>query len=367
MARAAVLYETKEPLRLVELEVEDPKAGEVRVDVANAGICLSDHHFIEGTGAMARPAVLGHEGSGIVRKVGDGVSAVSEGDRCILSFVSHCGNCRSCREGSPQLCETNRKTGARQYDGTTRLRDGEGVDVFQMSKLGLFSESAVIPAQACYPIPDDVPLDVAALIGCCVTTGVGAVINNPMMRAGATIAVWGVGGVGVNVIQGARLVNASRIIAVDINPAKLEFCKRFGATDLVNASEVDPVEEIRRLTGGGVDFAFDSFGGAVAISQCVDAVRMNGVAVMVGLAPDGERAPIEMTSLVRNQKHLMGSYYGSASPHETFGKMVEFYRQGKIDVSGQITRRYALSQINEAFEDLVSGKPGRGVIDYGVG
>ncbi len=365
MPRAAVLYEPHEPLRLVELEASPPRAGEVRVDVSAAGICLSDHHFIEATGTVARPAVLGHEGAGIVRELGEGVDSVAPGDRCILSFVSHCGRCRACYSGSPQLCETNRKTGARQYDGTTRLRDGEGVDVFQLSKLGLFAESAVIPAQACHPIPDDVPMDVAALIGCCVTTGVGAVINNPFMRPGATIAVFGVGGVGLNVVQGARLVSAARVIAIDLVAEKLEFARRFGATDVIDASTADPVKAILEMTGG-VDFAFDSFGSATTISQCVDSLRSNGTAVMVGLAPEGQTAPIDMVGLVRHQKRLMGSYYGSANPHETFDRMVDFYRQGKIDISGMITRRYPLNAINDAFADLLSGKPGRGVIDYGL-
>jgi S-(hydroxymethyl)glutathione dehydrogenase/alcohol dehydrogenase len=208
-------------------------------------------------------------------------------------------------------------------------------------------------------------MDVAALIGCCVTTGIGAVINLPEMRPGATVAVFGCGGVGLNVLQGARLVTASRIIAVDVRQNKLDFARRFGATDLVNASETDPVAAIRDLTGGGVDFAFDSFGSATTISQCVDALRSNGTAVMVGLAPDGARAPIEMTNLVRNQKRLVGSYYGSASPHETFGKMVDFYLRDKIDIASLITRHYRLDQINEGFDDLISGKDGRGVIEIG--
>jgi len=362
--KAAVLYEIHEPLRVVDLEIEDPKAGEVKVNVGAAGICLSDHHFMEGTGTTVRPVVLGHEGSGTVTEVGPGVTAVKPGDRCILSFVSHCGNCTMCQSGSPQLCLTNRATGVRQFDGTTRLKDGEGQAVHQLSKISVFAEQSIVPAQACHPIPADVPLEVAALIGCCVTTGVGAVINNPMMKAGATVAVFGVGGVGVNVIQGARLMNASRIIAVDIKREKLDFCKRFGATDFVDASEVDPVAAVKELTGGGVDMAFEVFGSGKTIAQCVDVLRPNGTAVMVGLAPEADRASLEVTGIVRNQKHLMGCYYGSASPHETFNKVLDFYRRGLIDVSGQITRRYSLDQINEAFEDLVAGKAGRGVIAY---
>ncbi len=360
--KAAVLYETNEPMRLVDCEIDEPRDGEVRVRVGAAGVCLSDHHFIAGTGAIPTPVVLGHEGAATVEEVGGGVASVRPGDRCIMSFVSNCGHCRSCREGSPQTCETNRVSGARQFDGTLRLRDGEGVEVYQMSKLGLFGQQAVVPAQACYPIPDEVPLEIAALIGCCVTTGVGAVVNNPFIEAGATVAVFGVGGVGLNVLQGARLINASRVIAVDVLEPKLEFARRFGATDFVDASKADPVEAIRELTGGGVDFAFDAFGSAKTISQCVDAVRINGTAVMIGIAPDGERAPIEMVTLVRNQKKLMGSYYGSASPHETFRKMVGFYLQDRLDLQSLITRRYPLDQINEAFDDLVAGGVGRGVL-----
>jgi Zn-dependent alcohol dehydrogenase len=272
--------------------------------------------------------------------------------------------CGPCQSGSPQLCATNRLTGAKQFDGTTRLRDGEGQAVHQLSKISVFAEQSIVPAQACHPIPTDVPLEVAALIGCCVTTGVGAVINNPFMRAGASVAVFGAGGVGVNVIQGARLMNASRVIAVDIKPEKLEFARRFGATDVVDASSTDPVEAVRELSGGGVDFAFEVFGSGETLSNCLDVLRPNGVAVMVGLAPEKERATIEMTQIVRNQKHLMGCYYGSASPHETFERVLDFYQRGLLDVQGQITRRYSLNDINSAFEDLVNGKPGRGVITF---
>ncbi len=361
-SKAAVLYEIHEPLRVVNLEMDDPKEGEVRVRIGAAGICLSDHHIMEGTGSTLRPVVLGHEGAGTVEEVGLGVSSVKVGDRCILSFVTNCGHCSTCRSGSPQLCLTNRLTGGRQFDGTTRLTDGEGQSVFQLSKIGVFSERSVVPARACYPVVGDVPMDVLALIGCCVTTGVGAVINNPFMRPGATIAVFGAGGVGTNVVQGARLMNAAKVIAVDLNQEKLDFVKRFGATDLVNASEVDPVAAVKELSGGGVDFAFEVFGSGQTVAQCVEVLRPNGVAVVVGLAPEADRSSLEVTTLVRNQKILMGSYYGSASPHETFARILDFYQRGLIDVQGQITRRYPLEQVNEAYDDLIAGKPGRGVL-----
>jgi Zn-dependent alcohol dehydrogenase len=222
----------------------------------------------------------------------------------------------------------------------------------------------VAPAQACYPIPDDIPMEVAALIGCCVTTGVGAVINQPNIKPGASVAVFGCGGVGLNVIQGARVMNASRIIAVDIAPHKLEFARRFGATDTVNAMEVEPVQAIRDLTGGGVDWAFDAYGGAVTISQAFDCVGSTGTAVMVGLAPVGQKAAIDMVDLVRNQKTLVGSYYGSASPHETFGTIIDLYRREQLDIAGLVTRHYRLDQVNEAYHDLELGRDGRGVIVF---
>ena len=362
--KAAVLYEVNQPLQVVEIDLEAPKKGEVLVKMGAAGVCASDYHVIHGTGTLPLPCALGHEGAGTVESVGDGVSGLQPGDRCILSFVSNCGHCRSCREGFPQLCDTNRLTGSRQFDGTFRMKDREGRDVHQMSKISVFSEQSVVPAQACFPIPREIPMEVAALIGCCVSTGVGAVINAPNIKAGATVAVFGVGGVGLNVVQGARLVNAARVIAVDLFDHKLEFAKHFGATDLVNASKVDPVEAIRDLTGGGVDYAFDAFGGAVTISQAVDALRKTGTAVLVGLAPAGDRAPIDMVDLVRNQKTLVGSYYGSGSPHETFARMVDFYQRGLLDVSGLIQRRYSLAQINEGFDALANHENGRGVINF---
>ena len=270
--KAAVLYETNRELEIRELEQEPPKAGEVRVKVGAAGVCASDRHVMKGTSLLPLPVVLGHEAAGTVEEVGEGVLRVKPGDRCILSFVSNCGHCRTCRVGLPNICETNLETGPSQYDGTTRLHDGD-TGVYQMGKLGAFAESMVIPQQACQPVPDEVPFPVGALIGCRVTTGVGAVINSPVAAAGMSVAVFGCGGVGLNVIQGARLMGASRIIAVDIYDHKLEFSYRFGATDTVNSREVDPVEAIRELTGDGVDMALDSFGAPDVVAGAVKSLR----------------------------------------------------------------------------------------------
>ncbi len=362
--KAAVLYEPHKPMQVVALTQQAPRSGEVKVRIGAAGICASDHHVMIGTAKFPMPIVLGHEGAGIVEAVGENVTAVKLGQRVILSFVPSCGFCRSCRTGTPQLCDTHRATGTRQFDGTTRLTDAQGREVFQYTKMGVFGETIITPQQACYAMPDDVPMEVAALIGCSVTTGVGAVINQPGIRAGMTVAVFGCGGVGLNVLQGARLLNASRIIAVDIHDHKLEFAYKFGATDVVNAKSQDAARVIKEMTDGGVDFAFDSFGSARTTASAYDATRKAGTTVVVGLAPDGEKAPVDLVDLVRNQKTVVGSYYSSISPHETFRKVVDLYLKGKVDVASMVVRRYPIEQINEGFDALARGEDGRGVIVF---
>ena len=362
--RAAVLYRANEPHRIRELQMEDPHPGEVVVRVGAAGICASDHHVMQGMTSLPLPSVLGHEGAGTVESVGPGVTAVQPGDRCILSFVSNCGHCSSCRRGRANLCDTNAATGTRQYDGTTRLTDAEGVGIPQMGKLGVFAERLVCPTQACYPVPDDVSMEAAALIGCCVTTGVGAVVNTPEIQPGSTVAVFGCGGVGLNVVQGAALMNAARIIAVDVHDHKLEFARGFGATDTVNARDVDSVKAVRELTGGGADFSYDVFGSPETTRNAVDSLGKGGTAVVVGLAGIEDSAPINLVDLVRAQKRILGCYYGFVSPHESFRTMVDLYRSGRLDVDGLVQRRYRLEQIDAAYADLARGANGRGVIVF---
>ncbi|MGE3960634.1 MAG: zinc-binding dehydrogenase [Dehalococcoidia bacterium] len=361
---AAVLRSVERGLTVETLRAEEPRAGEVLVRMGAAGVCASDHHVIHGTAALPLPCVLGHEGAGTIEAVGPGVTHLRPGDRCILSFVSNCGHCSPCRSGHPQLCDTNAVTGPRQFDGTTRLRDAEGDEVFQMSKIGVFADYSVVPAQACFPIPSDVPMDVAALMGCSVPTGYGTVVNAPGIRPGATVAVFGAGGVGLQAVQAARILNAGRVIVVDISESKLEYATRFGATDRVDATAVDPVEAIRALTGGGVDYAFDTYGSTTTTQQAVDALGKNGVAVIAGLAPLGDRAGIDLVDLVRKQKRIVGAYYGSASPHETFRTIVGLYLSGTLKVDELIERRYPLARINEGFAALDRGENGRGVIVF---
>ncbi|MEX2446291.1 MAG: Zn-dependent alcohol dehydrogenase [Dehalococcoidia bacterium] len=361
---AAILREPRTPLSIEELEQSPPQAGEVLVRMGAAGVCASDHHVIEGTATLPLPCVLGHEGAGTIEAVGPGVTSVKPGDRCILSFIPGCGYCRQCRNGHGQLCDTNALTGARMFDGTTRLRDAAGAEVFQMSKIGVFADTIIAPAQACFPIPDGVPMEVAALMGCSIPTGYGTVVNAPGVRPGMTVAVFGLGGVGLNAVQAARIMHASRVIGVDVSESKLEFATRFGVTDRIDAGATDPVEAIRDLTGGGVEYAFDTFGSPSTTQQAVDCLGKNGVAVIAGLACLGDRAAIDLVDLVRRQKRIFGAYYGSASPYESFRTVVDLYLRGELLGDELVQRRYALDEINEGFAALERGEDGRGVIVF---
>ena len=353
--KAAVLVESNAPLVITDVELDPPKAHEVRVRIAAAGVCRSDLHFMRGEAIIARPAVLGHEGSAIVEEVGEGVTRVAPGDHVILSFVPFCGHCNSCLSGRSNICDTHLKTGPNMFDGTRRLH-WNGQDVAHMGKVACFAEHAVVPETGCVKISPDFPLPQAALIGCSVTTGVGAALFNAKIEPGSTVAVIGCGGVGLNIVQGARLAGASRIIAVDINDAALEFATRFGATDAVNAKQTDALKAVRDLTDGGTDYSFESFGSSETVTLAFDSARKGGTAIIVGLAAVGDYASIDPVALVRQEKTLKGSYYGTSRPAIDFHRMVDLYNRGQIDVDGLITRTYTLDQINEAYEELGRGR-----------
>ncbi len=362
--KAAVLRQVGSPLTLEDVELDAPKADEVRVRIAAAGVCRSDLHFMRGHAAMKMPAVLGHEGSAVVEIVGEHVTRVKPGDHVILSFAPHCGHCASCLSGHANLCDRHMATGGTMFDGTVRLHSGSE-DIAHMGKVACFAEQAVVPETGCIPIAEDFPLDQAALIGCCVTTGVGAVLNSARVNPGSTVAVIGAGGVGLNVAQGARLAGAARVIVVDVNDAALEFAGRFGATDMVNPTHENALQRIRDLTGGaGVDYAFEVFGSAETITMALDATKKGGTAVVIGLTAMGEETGIDALQLVRQEKTLKGSYYGSAAPAVDMHRTVDLTTTGKIDVGGLITRRYRLDEINDAYEELARGAVGRGIIEF---
>ena len=360
--KAAVLYETNKPLVIEEVQIDPPKAHEVRVKVAAAGVCRSDLHFMKGEAAITLPAVLGHEGSAVVADVGEGVTTVAPGDHVILSFVPYCGHCTSCLTGHPNLCDTHGRAAGKMFDGTNRLHV-KGQDLTQMAKVACFADEAIVPETGCVKIDPAVSLGAAALIGCSVTTGVGTAIYSARVEPGSSVAVIGCGGVGLNVLQGCRVAGATRIIAVDVNDAALEFAGKFGATDTINPRHTDPVKAIRTLTDRrGVDYAFEAFGSSETIAMAFDATRKGGTAVVAGIAPVGDYAAIDPVALVRQEKTLKGAYYGASKPTLDFHHMVEMYQGGQLDVDGLITRTYTLDQINEAYEELERGVVGRGVI-----
>ncbi len=362
--KAAVLYEAGQPLVIEDVELEDPKAEEVMVKIGAAGICRSDRHFMHGDAKIPLPVVLGHEGAGTVEKVRPGVTSLTPGQQVILSFVPACGRCKSCREGNANLCDTHMATGAFMYDGTCRLHKG-GQDIHHMGKVACFAEYAVLPETGCVPMSATIPMDIAAMIGCCVPTGVGAVLYSADVKPGSTVAVVGCGGFGLHVIMGAKLVNAAKIIAVDIRESQLEFAMKFGATHSVNASDRDPVAQVKEITGGkGADYTFEVFGSADTTKAAYDMCGKRGTVTVVGLAPAGAEAPINAVDLVRMEKTLRGTYYGSARSQVDMPKMVELYLSGKLPLDDLVVRHYTLDQINQAYGDMDQGEVGRGAIMF---
>lgn len=361
--RAAVMYEHNQPVVVEELELDEPKANEVLVRTAASGVCHSDLSVVTGTIYYDAAVVLGHEGAGIIEHVGRDVAGFHPGDHVILSFVSYCGSCRMCQMERVCLCETYDVPRGFQLDGTYRLYNSSGDGILQMARIATMSEYMVVPQQNLVKIDTHYALEKAALVGCGVTTGVGAVLNTAKVEPGSTVAVIGTGGVGLNAIQGAVLAKAERIIAVDITEKKLNFAKGFGATDVVNAAEGDPVEAVRELTNGlGVDYAFEVIGNPKTIVQAYDMVRPAGSAVIVGMAHHESEFSIPAQRFVSSEKRLIGSFYGSCQPRVDMPKLLSLYEEGTLKLDELITRQYRLEQINEAFADMEAGENARGVI-----
>jgi len=362
--RAAVLYGVHQPFEVEEIDLEGPGPGEVLVEMAGGGICHSDWHVVDGILPKPFPIILGHEGSARVLEVGAGVKLVKAGDPVILSWIPDCGNCYYCASGKSNLCNDRPP-----YSNGT-LANGEmrfsknGQPVRHFNGVSSFAQYSVVPERGCIPIDPRVPLDKAALIGCAVSTGVGAVIFTAQVPAGSTVAVFGAGGVGLNAVQGAAMVSATRIIAVDINPAKLEMARAFGATDLVNAAERDPVEAILELTGGiGVEFAFEAIGRSDSIRQAFESVCKGGTAVAIGIAAKEQLISIPPQNLVYGERRLMGSFYGSTRPRADFPRFAEMYLSGRLKLDQLVTREWRLDQINEAFAAMNAGEVARGIIN----
>ncbi len=364
-SRAVVLRRFNQLPEIEEIEVAPPKRDEVMVRVVNAGVCRSEVPAIYGKRAIPLPIVLGHEGAGIVEQVGEDVKAVRPGDHVILVWRAPCGRCHSCAIGRPALCEEAAKAGAKgsMPDGTLRFsKDGKPIHHFLTASC--FQEYTVVHEKAAIPIPQDFPLPVAAIMGCGVMTGVGAVVNTAQVRAGSTVAVFGVGGVGLSVILGARLVNARKIIAVDIKDSKLDTALSLGATDAVNSATVDPVKAIRDLTGGGgVEYAFEVIGLGKVFEQAFEATGRGGTTTMVGSPPPDETFTLSARLLYGQERTVKASYYGSARFYADIPWLVNLYQGGRLPVDKLISRHYPLDQYPEALRALEAGEVARSVLD----
>jgi len=362
--KAAILYAVKQPLRVEDVRLDGPRDGEVLVRIGAAGVCHSDYHFMNGDLSIGLPCVLGHEGAGVVEEVGPGVTAVAPGDHVVLLFRPNCGHCEFCSQGRPALCwmaAQLRNTG-HMLDGTSRL-SREGEELKHFLGVSCFAERTVVPEQGVVPIPKDVPMEVAALTGCAVMTGVGAVMNTARVTPGAAVLVVGAGGVGLNCVMGAALVGAHPIIVADLVDAKLETAMDFGATHTVNAGTQDLVEGVRELTNGeGVDYSFEAIGNPKAMAQAFQALRRGGVATAVGIAPTGSEVSVSAGELVYQEKTLKGSYYGSTRPQADMPRLLQLFRSGKLPIDRLISRRYSLDQVNEAYDALLAGEVARSVL-----
>ena len=365
--KAAVLPGVDTPLETRDdIEIAPPGPGEVRIKVVASGVCHSDLSVQNGTIPLPTPMVLGHEGAGIVEAIGQGVTRVAVGDHVVLSFVPACGECYTCQHGQPYICEKSAiQAAGGLLDGTTRLTSA-GAPLHQMACLGTFGEQAIVPEISLVKIPDDVPLDVAALIGCGVLTGVGAALNTANIMAGDTVAVIGCGGVGLNVIQGAKIAGATKIIAIDMFDSKLEMAKEFGATHTLNAGDGDPVGAVAALNDGrGADVAFEVIGLGATIEQAINTARPGGEVILVGVPRMDVMVNLNVAfTWLYLAKTIKGCWYGSSDVHADVPKLLDLWKKGELKLEELISKEITVDQVNEAFSDMQAGTVARSVIRH---
>jgi len=349
--RAALFHAPGAQLELCEIELEEPRAGDVLVRMAATGVCGSDLHLVRGEWTRPTPMVLGHEGAGVIEAVGDGVEGHAPGDRVLLSWAPSCGECLPCRTGRPVACAPLRAgvSAGTLPDGTTRM-SADGRTVYRMTAIGALAERIVVPANAALPLPDDIELDHAALVGCAALTGVGAALHRAHITPGASVLVVGAGGVGQFCVQGARIAGAQRIVAADPLPGRREQALRLGATEAVDPAEVGT---------GEFDSALDAVGGSETFALAVKATRGGGTVVAVGMPAAGVRYELEPAQLTNEEKVLTGSLYGSEDPAVALPAVLDHVRHGRLDLAGALGPSFPLEQANEAVETALAGEPGR--------
>jgi S-(hydroxymethyl)glutathione dehydrogenase / alcohol dehydrogenase len=361
--KAAVLHAPHQPITVEQVRIAKPKRREVLIRTAFAGVCHSDLHFIDGLLAFPMPCVLGHEASGIVEAAGEDVTYVRPGDHVVTCLSVFCGECPQCLTGHPSLCEN---TEVKLMPGVARRLAWNGKVLHQLWNLSAFAEQMLVHERAVVKIDRDMALDRAALIGCGVLTGVGAVTNAAKVEPGSVVAVIGCGGVGLSAVNGALLAGAGQIIAVDTMASKLTLASRFGATHTVDALAVDPVEAVQAMTGGkGVHHAFEAIGLKKTVEQAFAMLRPGGMATVIGAVPPGVKIEVSGADLLRDRK-IQGTSMGSNRFRVDIPRLIEFYRQGRLHLDHLITAHVGLGDLNESFAELKAGRQVRQVIDFGA-
>lgn len=359
--RAAV-YDGDARLTVRDVELREPGRGEVLVRIGASGVCGSDRHVLDGDWQMPQPTIMGHEGAGVVEALGPGVRSLEPGDHVIMTWFYPCGTCSACRQGRTWVCTGSRSEECLLPDGSTPMQL-DGAVAYPYLAVGSMSERVVVAEQAAVRVPKELPFDVAALIGCSIATGVGAVVNDAEVKPGRSALVIGAGGVGLSIIMGLKLAGASPIIAADVTDESLELARQFGATHTVR-SGADLAEQVRQIVPDGVDVAFEAIGRPETIALMPAALQRGGTAVVVGLPPQDRPVPIDALALAEEGKSLLGSNYGSTVPARDFPMLARLYLDGRLPIDELITNRCSLDEVNDAFDLMRSGARGRSVIVF---
>jgi alcohol dehydrogenase len=372
--KAAVLYKMEhptpfgesKPLVVEELELAGPGPGEVLVEIAGAGLCHSDLSVIDGSRPRVMPMVMGHEASGLVRDVGPGVHDLAVGDHVVFSFVPVCGHCAPCATGRPALCENGAKANVAGtlLAGDRHFKNAAGQELHHHLGVSAFSQFTVAAQESLVRIDPSLPLEIAALFGCAVMTGVGAVVNTARVEPGTSVAVFGLGGVGLSAVLGARASGAYPIVAVDLLDSKLDLARKVGATHTVNAKDGDPAQAVKDLTGGGAHYAFESVGNERVLVQAYQATRRGGTTITIGLPHPSKQFAISAVSLVAEERTVKGSYMGSAVPRRDIPRFIALHQAGRLPVDLLLSRTITLDEINPAFDALAKGEAVRQVIRF---
>jgi alcohol dehydrogenase len=363
---AAMPYAKSKPLSIQEIELEGPGQGEILVRMGAAGLCHSDLSVINGDRPRPTPMALGHEAAGVVEALGPGVDDLQKGDHVVLVFVPSCGHCNPCAEGRPALCEPGAasNTAGTLISGARRLFSNEGKPIFHHMGCSAFAEAAVVSRRSAVKINPDLPLDEAALFGCAVLTGVGAVVNTAQVRAGASVAVVGLGGVGLASVLGSVASGARHTVAVDLSDDKLALAKSLGATHTFNAADPELIEKVKKATNGGVDYAIEMAGSTRAFETAYRITRRGGTTVTAGLPPPSATWAMPSTNLVAEERTIKGSYIGTCVPSRDLPRYIDLYMQGRLPVDKLLSGRLKLEQINEGFDLLHEGKAVRQVVTF---